>query len=146
MFFGVIMEDREIRAVTSTAKCAMTLFIIGLFIAGTVFFWGMPFAMGNDAAIARLLCDICGSFYLVLTIQRIMEYRNRRITVSADGVEFINSFGKKMRYSWDNVQIDSYSTRGFKIVFMINKKRIVIHGYYKNMGEMCALLADLGKY
>lgn len=138
--------EKKTMTVTSTARCAMTLFFIVLFIVATIFFWGIPFAIEGDLGTARFLCDIFGTLYLILAIHRVMEFCNKRITVSTDGITFVNSLGKKTSCSWDNVQIDSYSTRGFKMVFMLNRKRVVIYGYYKNMEEMCVLLADLRKY
>lgn len=109
--------------ITTTARCTMTLFVISLFALGAAFFWSIPFVVNNNTNPLSFLCAICGTFYLILAIHRIMEFCNRQLTVTADGKTFVSFLGKKTYCPWEYIQIDAYSTRGFKMVFNLNKKK-----------------------
>ena len=109
-------------------------------------FWGLPLFVKVGPAWARLLLGLCGLFYLFWTINLVLTYRNKRIVASEDGVTYVNPFGWEARYAWDDVEIDSYSARGWVLVFVLAGKKVKLSGVCTNREEMVKVLASLGKY
>ena len=146
MSFGIVMEDTKVMEVTSTAKSLITILIMGVMFSGAVFFWGLPFIVIDNTAPFSIGCGMLGLPCFLQAIYTIMEYCNKRMTVSEDGVEYVSAFGKKTYCKWDDVQVRSRATRGFVLIFKLHGKKVVLGGHYANITKMCESLTKWGKF
>ena len=134
--------------VTSTARSPLQLLIVFFFLFGAGFFFWVFTIITNpeDSILTMLLVFLSGMLPLVYGVVLFLEYKNRKLMVSEDGVTYTDRLGKTSTYSWDQVKARWESRRGWVVIFRLDGKRVLLGSQYKDLDKLSAWMDENNKW
>lgn len=121
-------------------------------IAGVLFMIGgdgiILVAVMRDAEMSfgSILTAMFGIFAVMLGIYYLFVFMNKRITLSEDGVTYVNWLGKRIHYDWDQVTVSHHPGKNAYFSFDLGGKKVTFYGYAKNALAMHEYLLSHGHY
>ena len=133
-------------SVTCTERVRMnaTFGLIFLFGGDLILLYAL---MGdNSGGFGTAIVGACGVVGMLLGLYYMCCFLNKKITVSDDGVTYVNWMAKRQNYTWDQVSVSFHPGRNAYFIFDLNGKRVKFYGYANNAQALYDYLYDNGHF
>lgn len=91
-------------------------------------------SLNSDKAdsIGNYLTGLIGFIAIIVGIYHMLNFLNKKITVSSSGVIYTNWANINKNFDWSQVKASHRSGRNAQFVFMLSGKKVVFYGYSLN--------------
>lgn len=120
------------KSVTCAERVRMNAIAALLFIVGGDGIILVSVLNKSPDAFGSVLSGVCGIAAMLIGFYYMLCFLNKRITVSEDGVVYVNWMGRRQSYSWDQVQASHHAGRNAYFIFDLAGKRVKFYGYSLN--------------
>lgn len=136
------MEGRAGKTVTCTERVRMNMLAGLLFMVAGYGIVAVAFLSDRSGTIGATITTICGFAGVIFGFYYLLCYFNKSITVSDNGVVYVNWMSRRKNCTWDQVNVSYHLGRNAYFTFELDGKKVTFYGYARNAQELYDYLLE----